>query len=282
MLFYAMPNDRTEILRQLGAIGARGEGVLDIGEAALLLANLDLPTSGLAEYRNELNLITADMSAASRGAASLPDRIAALSDTLYKQHGYHGDVETYDDPQNANLMRVIDRRKGLPVALGILAIHAGRSQGWDISGVNFPGHFLLQLSKSGEHALIDPFDEAQLVGNEDLQRIFQRIHDQQMPRQAGFIQPISDRDILVRLQNNIKIRALGAGDRSRAIEILQSIVLITPANAELLAELALLEASAGNIRSALAHIDQFMARNPGFAHADKLLSLKERLNRSLN
>ena len=282
MLFYAMHISKADILARFEAIGARGENLIDIGEAALLLANLDLPTNCLSVYHDELNLITSDMSAASQGAETLRDRIGVLSDTLYKKHRYQGDLETYDDPQNANLMRVIDRRKGLPVALGILAIHAGRSQGWEISGLNFPGHFLLQLSKSGEQALIDPFDEARLVGNEDLQRIFRRIHDRQMPRRTDFIQAISDRDILVRLQNNIKIRALGAGNRKRAIEILQSIILIVPGNGELLAELALLEASAGNIKSALAHIEKFMARNPGFAHANKLLSLKERLTRSLN
>lgn len=271
-----------DILARLEVIGTQDENLLHIGDAALLLANLDLPANSLAQYRDELNLIASDMRAASRGAETLSDRLTALSDTLYKQHRYHGDVETYDDPRNANLMHVIDRRKGLPVALGILAIHAGRSQGWEISGLNFPGHFLLRLSKSGEHALIDPFAEARLVVNEDLKQIFQRLHGRQMPPQADFIQPVSDRDILARLQNNIKIRALGAGDRERAIQILRSIVLITPANIESLAELALLEASTGNIRSALRRLNGFMERYPDIPNASNILSLKEKLNRSLN
>ncbi len=277
-----MPCTEAEILARLEAIGTQGENLLDIGDAALLLANLDLPANSLAHYRDELDLIASHMSAASRGAETLSDRITALTDTLYQQHGFQGDVETYDDLQNANLMRVIDRRKGLPVALGILAIHASRSQGWEISGLNFPGHFLLRLSKSGAHALIDPFDAARVVDNEDLRRIYQRVHDKQMPRHPDFIQAVSDRDILVRLQNNIKIRALGEGDRSRAIEILQSIILITPADVEFLAELALLEASAGNIKSALGRLDGFMARNPDFAHAAKIMSLRKTLNRRLN
>ncbi len=271
-----------DLLTRLEVIGEQDNKLLDIGDAALLLANLDLPTISIAQYRDELNLIASDMSASSRGAETLSDRIMALSDTLYKQHGFHGDVETYDDPQNANLMQVIDRRKGLPVALGILAIHAGRSQGWDISGLNFPGHFLLRMSKAGEHAVIDPFNEARLVVNEDLQKIFQRVHNRQMPLQPNFIQSVSDRDILVRLQNNIKIRALGAGDRKRAVKILQTIVLITPSNVEFLSELALLEASSGNIKSALGRIDRFMERNPEIAQASNILNLKEKLNRSLN
>ncbi len=38
----------------------------------------------------------------------------------FAEHRYHGDTLTCHDLQNANPMRVIDRRKGLPVALGIL------------------------------------------------------------------------------------------------------------------------------------------------------------------
>src|SRR3546814_8592275 len=44
------------------------------------------------------------------------------------EFGYHGDTESYDDPQNADLVRVIDRRMGLPVSLGVLYIHAARAQ----------------------------------------------------------------------------------------------------------------------------------------------------------
>ncbi len=273
---------KSDISERLAVIGTQGQNVLNIGEAALLLANLDLPKNSFEQYQDELNLITSDLSAASREAETLSDRITVLSETLYKQHRFQGDVETYDDPQNANLMRVIDRRKGLPVALGILAIHASRTQGWEIVVLNFPDHFLLRLSKLGEYVLIDPFNEARLVVNEDLQKIFWRIHNQNMPEQSDFVQSVSDRDILVRLQNNIKIRALREGDKERAIKILQSIVLITPISVEFLAELVMLEASSGRIKSALERLERFIQRNTDFSNASSILSLKEQLNRSLN
>src|SRR3546814_18868046 len=58
---------------------------------------------------------------------------------------------------NADMMRVIDRRRGLPVALGILYLHGARAQGWPICGLNFPGHFLLRLDLGAERTIIDPF-----------------------------------------------------------------------------------------------------------------------------
>ncbi len=271
-----------EILARLEAIGEQDGNRLEIGEVALLLANLDLPNKDLTGYRDELELIALDLSEAARGAGNLPDRITALSDTLFKRHGFQGDVETYDDPQNANLMQVIDRRKGLPVALGILLIHVGRSEGWDISGLNFPGHFLLRMMTSDEQAFIDPFDEARPLSQEDLQDLLQRIQGPQVRLEAEFIQSVSDRDILIRLQNNIKLRALGAGDRKRAIDILVSMSLIAPIRIDILAELALLEASEGNYQSALGHLDRFIGRYPGSANVSDVLNLKESLKRRLN
>ena len=148
--------------------------------------------------------------------------------------------------------------------------------------MNFPGHFLLRISKSDEYVLIDPFNEARLVVNEDLQKLFRRIHNQNMPQKSDFVQSVSDRDVLVRLQNNIKIRALREGDKERAIKILQSIVLITPTSVEFLAELAMLEASSGHIKSAVERLERFIERNPDISNASSILSLKEQLNRSLN
>ena len=104
-------------------------------------------------------------------------------------------------------MQVMDRRKGLPVALGILAIHVGRAQGWDIAGLNFPGHFLLRISDGAEHAYMDPFDALRPLTEGDLRDILHRVHGQPTPLEAGYLQPVSDRSILLRLQNNIKIRA---------------------------------------------------------------------------
>jgi regulator of sirC expression with transglutaminase-like and TPR domain len=92
----------------------------------------------------------------------LEERCAALNRTIHARYGYEGDSATYDDLQNANLIRVIDRRKGLPIALGILYIHAARSHGWDIVGLSFPGHFLLRLDCAGERAILDPFHRGKI------------------------------------------------------------------------------------------------------------------------
>ena len=70
---------------------------------------------------------------------------ARSRDLIDGRFGYEGDRLTYDDPQNADLMAVIDRRRGLPVALGILYIHAARAGGFAAQGLHTPEPFLLLL-----------------------------------------------------------------------------------------------------------------------------------------
>ena len=277
-----MASTDPEIILRLQTIGEQDGLTHDIGEAALLLANMELPNNSLGRYLDELDLIVSDTTKAARGTRDLPGRIMVLSDILFKRHGYRGDIDTYDDPQNANLMRVIDRRKGLPVALGILVIHAARSQGWDITGLNFPGHFLLRLTESGEHAVIDPFNEARALGSEDLQHILARVHGPHVELQPKFIQSVTDRDILLRLQNNIKYRALGDGNRTRAIEVLESMIMIAPMKVDIMAELVSLETSKGHYRSALGRLDLFLEHYPKAKNAPAILDLKRNVQSRLN
>ncbi len=277
-----MSSTEVTIHKRLEIIGDQDSNQINIGEAALLLANLDLPDKSLSDYHTELDLITTEISKVSLASDTLSTQITTLSEVIFKQYGYHGDIESYNDPDNANLMRVIDRRKGLPVALGILLIHAGRSQGWDITGINFPGHFLLRLSQADEHAVISPFDNAQQLSQGDLQQLVIRVIGPQATLQPEFVQPVSDRDILIRLQNNIKVRAQKANNPTRAIEVLESMTLIAPMSIAVLAELALLETSEGYYQSALKRLDTFLERYHESEGAIHISNLKEKLKRHLN
>ncbi|NQV57025.1 MAG: hypothetical protein HQ503_14290, partial [Rhodospirillales bacterium] len=64
------------------------------------------------------------------------------------------------------------------------------------------------------------------------------------------IRSVSDRQVLLRLENNIKSRALGADDLDRAIDVLETMRLIAPGAFELVEELALLEIRANRLPQA--------------------------------
>ena len=120
---FSPASGRDELEASLRSFGGRADAEIDIAEAALILAAFDRPGVSLSHYRQHLSRLardTADLGERHGATASLHGRVAALNAVMLERYGYAGDRLTYDDIQNANLMRVIDRRKGLPVALGIL------------------------------------------------------------------------------------------------------------------------------------------------------------------
>ena len=122
--------DRATLLQQLREAISTEDADIDLAETALLLAALDDPSVDLVPYRQHLDLLASDIGATTRHGSGLIECIDALRAVVYTTHGYSGDRRSYDDIQNANLIRVIDRRCGIPVSLGIICIHAWRVQGW--------------------------------------------------------------------------------------------------------------------------------------------------------
>lgn len=250
---------RQRIEALLREIGETPDEKLDIAEAALLLAALDRPRVALDRYRDHLGLLAEALSRQASGLATLEQRLAALNDTIFEAHGYEGDRRTYDDLQNANLIRVIDRRRGLPVALGILMIAAARAQGWDICGLCFPGHFLLRMEQHGQRAILDPFERGRQKSAADLRALLRAQGDEDAELRPEHYEAAGDRSVLVRLQNNIKLRQMQRGDNLAAAATLDAMLWIAPTDKTLWREKALLAAQLGRVDSAVAALEEYIA-----------------------
>jgi regulator of sirC expression with transglutaminase-like and TPR domain len=249
---------RQELEAQLRRYGGLEDAAIDLADAALLLAALDRPRVSLARYRHHLEELARDAAAEEAGDAALDRRIGTLNETLRGRHGYEGDELTYDDLQNANLMRVIDRRKGLPVALAILYLHTARAQGWAIEGLNFPGHFLLRLELDGERAILDPFHGRTVPGTPALRELLKTSLGEEAELRPHHTAPVGNRDILLRLQNNIKLRLVEQQRPQEALEILDSMLMLAPRDAALWREAGMLHGHLENLRAALLAFEQVL------------------------
>ena len=236
------------------------DGDIDIAGAALALAALDHPEVPLAGYRRHLAEIAATTAQAVAGASGLGAKVGALSAALAERFTYRGGVEDYEDMQNADLIRVIDRRTGLPVALGILYLHAARAQGWHGGGLNFPNHFLIQLEVDGDRAILDPFNGGQALDAGGLGALLRQVAGDGATLDPRSLERVGDRAVLIRLLNNIKGRALGADDVVRAVEIVERTLLFAPDHVPSWRDLAVLEARLGNLHSAMTAARAYDAR----------------------
>ena len=142
----------------------------------------------------------------------------ALAETMAGDLRLQGDLLTYEDPANADLISVLERRKGLPVALSVLYLDAARRTGMSVQGVDFPGHFLLRIETEEGPLALDPFSEGRVVLPSELIRRALRtgLTPDVADRLDILMAPVKDRVVVQRLENNIYARAIRSGDHARA------------------------------------------------------------------
>ena len=273
--------DRDAAEALLRELGTRPGERLPLAEAAFALSARRAPRPGLARYREHLALLADQVGEAARGAHGLAPRIAALNAVLFQRHRYAGDTLTYEDPQNADLIRVIDRRKGLPVALGILAIHVARAQGWEMAGLALPGHFLVRVEYAGERAILDPFNGGRTRDATELRELLRAMAgiEDLAPQHYA---PVSDRDVLLRLQNNLKLRYLESQAPAEALGVLEGMLLIAPMAGRLWHEAALLHAEFGNLGDAAHALEHAIALATDADERRRAAHLLERCKLRLN
>jgi regulator of sirC expression with transglutaminase-like and TPR domain len=226
----------------------KDEDALDIGMISLHLAAMDRPNVDFKKYIHHLEILGLDLANDGHASESALERAEALQKVLYTRHGYEGDSKFYDDLQNANLMSVIDRRKGIPISLCILYIHAARYRGWEAEAVNFPGHTLVRVFGPNDQVIIDPFHKGMILNARDLRKLIQVVSDNKEDLKAEHYEALPNRSVLLRLLNNIKVRTIDAGDFKYASSILERQILIDCYNILYKFELGVLQAHVGDFQ----------------------------------
>ena len=265
-----------DILRD---IGARDDAGIDLAEGALALAALDRPGVAPGRYRDHIKKLSDDVGDA---LAAGQDIHAALNDVVLGMHGYRGDTLTYDDIQNANLMRVIDRKKGLPVTLGILFLQAARAQGCAADGLNFPGHFMIRLGDGSDRIIVDPFNDGVERTAADLRELLKVTAGLDAELAPEHYETVGNRDILIRLQNNIKARHERAGRPEDALKVIDSMLLFAPNSLFLWREAGILQARLGNLGAAIEAFETIVDRAESDAMRHDAASIIQKLKTRLN
>lgn len=252
----------------LTRVGQMDDREIPMAVAAIVLASLDMPGIFVGRYFLYLeDLVTrvrqrhADLLSA--GADNdVHTQIAALKHILADEDGFTGDTERYDDLDNANLIRVIDRRKGMPISLSILYLHAGLGAGFDMEGLNFPGHFLVRIKFESQMVIIDPFERCAVLGAPEMRALIKQVQGAGAELSAAYYQPVSARDMLIRLQNNIKLRQVEMEDYASALRTVERMRLLDPREFRLLLDAGVLYAKVGQPKAAINMLNDYIDQLP--------------------
>lgn len=150
---------------------------------------------------------------------------------LFDTERFTGNRGAYYDWQNSCLDRVIAMRRGIPITLSVLMIEVARRVGVQLVGVGMPAHFLVGHADDDD-IFHDAFDHGRRLDRDGARLLFEHVTGGQMAWDERYLDPTPDREIVVRMLNNLKGVFTGRGDALR-LAIVMDLRSAVPELAEL-------------------------------------------------
>ena len=140
-------------------------------EAAASLAQDEYPELDLQQVLGDVDQLLARIRRRLPADAPALTRLRTLTQFLYGDLGYAGNVNNYYDPDNSYLHVVLRTRKGIPISLAVLWLELAQGLGLSARGVGFPGHFMVKVSLPKGQVVVDPMTGQSLSREELLERL---------------------------------------------------------------------------------------------------------------
>jgi regulator of sirC expression with transglutaminase-like and TPR domain len=276
-----MADDRHRIFR---AAVELPDDEIDLGRAALAIAQEEYPTLDIQTYLERLDQLAATVRDRSAGENTPYRLIASLNYVLFTQEGYRGNRDDYYDPKNSFLNDVIERRIGIPIALSVLYMEVARRADLRLHGVGFPGHFLVKYAgDEGEivpEIVTDPFDKGEVRTTEELQKMLDRLYGGKVRLQPEFLSRVSNRQIVQRMLANLKAIYMRQENFLKAVSVVERLVILDPISADEIRDRGLLYLKLERFPEAVDDLETYLRLMPDAADAEEILeqvlALKER------
>lgn len=187
-------------------------GDIDLEEGALVLARFGYPDLDIGAYKTRLGRMAFEL--APRVAPDdHPVRvIRTFNHFLFEEIGLRA-ARRYD-PDDTYLNRVLERKRGWPIALSAVYLILARHLDLPMVGIAMPRHYVVKYkAATGQEIYIDPYHRGQiLTPNECAELAGEKISDDLLPE-------ATNRFTLYRMMNNLKHTYLNIGDHQRARQL---------------------------------------------------------------
>lgn len=185
--------------RFLGFCLKQGED-LNVEEGAWLLAQTQYPDTNVEAYQALLDGHAGELrERISFGDA--PDQLLAIiNEYLFDDLGFVGNEQSYYDPENSYLNRVMDRRTGNPINLCLVYLLLARRLRLPVIGIGLPGHFICRFQSPAREVYIDVFNRGKLLTKADC--VNYMLQSNYGVREA-LLAPVTSRRMLMRICANL-------------------------------------------------------------------------------
>tara|TARA_B110000240_G_scaffold197777_1_gene254319 strand:+ start:401 stop:1246 length:846 start_codon:yes stop_codon:yes gene_type:complete len=199
--------------------------------ASLLLARVFQPCSfQLDNYQDKADLMIEQAKIFIGSTDITAANFKRFIQFFYAELLFSGDGKNNFSCEHSLLNNVLDYRTGVPVSLAIVFQSMASKIGFDVCGVNFPGHFLIKCRlRHQPNIYLDPLNGKQLT-RQDLESLYftilNEIEDEKMPDEA--LDEASCDETIVRLLHNLKASYINEKRYSKALTAVELLVDLCP------------------------------------------------------
>ena len=255
---------------------------LDLLRAALTFARIEYPQLDVETYMQRVDDLARRTAAKVKETGEPFQSIAALNEVLFHEEMFRGNTADYYSPRNSFMNDVLDRRLGIPITLALVYMEVARRVGFPLFGVGMPGHFLLKhYDVSGRPILIDAFDRGAIVTEEDCQQKLNSIYSGQLVLQPEFLMPVTRRQMLTRILNNLKTIYLSQRNFRMALQVVDLVLVIYPRSPEDVKQRAVLRYNLDDLSGALKDFDDYVKMSPDASDTEEIRQTALSLRRSM-
>jgi regulator of sirC expression with transglutaminase-like and TPR domain len=182
------------------------------------------------DYLKKLQSMVESGRCAMYGALSEQNKFRRLVHHFYRVLAFSGNKQDFFASKYSLISQVIDFRTGIPVSLSLIFNHVAAQLGFNVTGVNFPGHFLIRYDLDSERSFfIDPLN-GQFLNYTSLQALYSSVLDNsegdEMPQDA--LNPATLRESVVRILNNLKASFIQEKNFHKALLSVELLVHLQP------------------------------------------------------
>ncbi|MGE3857417.1 MAG: SirB1 family protein [Dehalococcoidia bacterium] len=194
--------------------------------------------------------------------------IQTVNQLLFRELGFRGNVDHYEDPRNLYLSDVLSERLGVPVSLAIVYAEVCQRAGLDVQPVGLPGHVICRYTPhdptdEADEFLIDVFNSGRILTRHNCQELVRGAFGARVPFKEHYLSNLLPRQVVQRLLHNLKAGALQQGDEERAARAIDFLLALYPWDLDEIRDRGMLRERLGELHEALTDLEQYVRYRAG-------------------
>lgn len=258
---------------------ARPDEQIDLAQASLYFAQAEDPDLNVQNYLDILEAIAIEIEFQLPAERYPLKVIQIINHYLFEHLQFRGNRQNYYDPDNSFLHRVIERQLGIPISLSVVYLAIAQYLDFPMVGVGMPGHFLIRPEFEGAGIFVDPFNRGEILFEHDCQARLEEIYRQQVKLDPRWFAPVSNKEILARMLDNLKFIYLHRREIDKALSTMSGILKIFPENLGEIRDRGLLYYQLNRWSEAIVDLQYYLKADPNSEDAPMIEILLDKMNR---